>query len=405
MKLIGLKKNNISIASYLLVMLLLPVEAEEANVDGTTSSSSATRLRGFQSGRLLKQEGSAVVGSCGGGNQGNGVCASGKCCSEYGWCGDTPAHCYNGCGWGHPGDGICSNGMCCSQWGWCGQSAAHCGGNAADSSPLTESPTTSPTDSPTTSPTDNPTASPTDNPTTSPTDSPTASPVESSIGGSYSISSPARTLTMADIQAGLDKFNELQDWSASIDQSLVDNINSITSDYTLYRQLALVAQTMWESVGYQFTEETAAVNPPYATRADYQDCDWTTPGVQLPANGKFFYGRGYIQLSWCANYILYGQDRLVDNDPLYFYKNPELVATTPYYAFDSAAWFFETQVVVSEDSSTADDDGQFGLITKAINGDIECSANYNGDAPEKRYAIFEALSQQVGLTGYNDNGC
>jgi predicted chitinase len=195
----------------------------------------------------------------------------------------------------------------------------------------------------------------------------------------------------------LDKFNELQGWSASADQTLVDTINSITSGYTLYRQLALVAQTMWESAGYQFTEEMAAVNPPFATRADYQDCEWNTPGVQLPANGKFFYGRGYIQLSWCANYILYGQDRLVDGDPLYFYKNPELVATTNYYAFDSAAWFFETQV--------SDSTGQFGLITNAINGNIECSASYSGTAVEKRYAIFVALSQQVGLTGYNSNGC
>jgi chitinase len=154
---------------------------------------------------------------------------------------------------------------------------------------------------------------------------------------------------------------------------------------------------MWESAGYQFTEEMAAVNPPFATRADYQDCEWNTPGVQLPANGKFFYGRGYIQLSWCANYILYGQDRLVDGDPLYFYENPELVATTNYYAFDSAAWFFETQV--------SDSTGQFGLITNAINGTIECSASYSGTAVEKRYAIFVALSQQVGLTGYNSNGC
>jgi hypothetical protein len=71
-----------------------------------------------------------------------------------------------------------------------------------------------------------------------------------------------------------------------------------------------------------------------------KDCDWNTAGVQLPANGKLFYGRGYtIQLSWCANYIIYGQDRLVDDDPFCFYKSRERVAST-YYAFDSAAWFF-----------------------------------------------------------------
>ena len=34
-------------------------------------------------------------GTCGkgGGDRGNGICANGKCCSKFGWCGITPAHC------------------------------------------------------------------------------------------------------------------------------------------------------------------------------------------------------------------------------------------------------------------------------------------------------------------------
>lgn len=37
----------------------------------------------------------AIIATCGngGGNRGNGICANGLCCSTFGWCGSTPAHC------------------------------------------------------------------------------------------------------------------------------------------------------------------------------------------------------------------------------------------------------------------------------------------------------------------------
>jgi len=42
-------------------------------------------------------EASAAIATCGegGGNRGNGICANGLCCSTFGWCGSTPAHCTN----------------------------------------------------------------------------------------------------------------------------------------------------------------------------------------------------------------------------------------------------------------------------------------------------------------------
>jgi hypothetical protein len=82
-------------------------------------------------------------GTCGGGSRGNGACASGgECCSQWGWCGTSSAHCSGQpppsptpappqagtCGGGNKGNGACANGAeCCSQWGWCGTSSAHCG--------------------------------------------------------------------------------------------------------------------------------------------------------------------------------------------------------------------------------------------------------------------------------------
>jgi hypothetical protein len=87
------------------------------------------------------------AGTCGGGNRGNGACASGQCCSQWGWCGTSADHCSGQppsptpapppptpappsagtCGGGSTGNGACANGQCCSQWGWCGTSADHCG--------------------------------------------------------------------------------------------------------------------------------------------------------------------------------------------------------------------------------------------------------------------------------------
>ncbi|KAJ1967528.1 hypothetical protein IWQ62_001802 [Dispira parvispora] len=72
-------------------------------------------------------------------------CANGTCCSGFGFCGSTEAHCGPGCqngpctGGGGPsipppnGPGTCDathpcqSGACCSRLGWCGWTDAHCG--------------------------------------------------------------------------------------------------------------------------------------------------------------------------------------------------------------------------------------------------------------------------------------
>jgi hypothetical protein len=89
-----------------------------------------------------------TVGTCGGGNRGDGICPfEGYCCSQYGWCGTTAEYCEDNidstvptpstidgapvsptvsvesgkCGNGNPGEGICAEAsLCCSEWGYCG---------------------------------------------------------------------------------------------------------------------------------------------------------------------------------------------------------------------------------------------------------------------------------------------
>ncbi|OUM64358.1 carbohydrate-binding module family 18 protein [Piromyces sp. E2] len=68
-----------------------------------------------------------------------GSCASGLCCSQYGWCGKTGEHCGTGCQKGYGkcltvskndrcggSYGVCPESQCCSKYGWCGLSTDHC---------------------------------------------------------------------------------------------------------------------------------------------------------------------------------------------------------------------------------------------------------------------------------------
>jgi len=86
-------------------------------------------------------------GLCGGKN---GVCPDDLCCSQYGYCGSSDEYCGKGCqsefgkcgkkstnstaskkvstnGQCGGNNGVCPDNLCCSQYGYCGTSDAHCG--------------------------------------------------------------------------------------------------------------------------------------------------------------------------------------------------------------------------------------------------------------------------------------
>ena len=89
--------------------------------------------------------GGTIFGTCGGGKVGNGVCPiQGQCCSPHGWCDVTAEFCDGPktCGGGSVGNGICSvQGQCCSPHGWCGVTVEHCGGTSGTMKPTTRKPT------------------------------------------------------------------------------------------------------------------------------------------------------------------------------------------------------------------------------------------------------------------------
>ena len=80
-----------------------------------------------------------VVGTCGSGVRGHGICPDAAlCCSAWGYCGTGSPWCdttapvpapssVGTCGGGQRGNGICpQTGLCCSAWGYCGTGAQYC---------------------------------------------------------------------------------------------------------------------------------------------------------------------------------------------------------------------------------------------------------------------------------------
>ena len=91
-----------------------------------------------------------IDGTCGGGVRGNGVCADGTCCSQYGFCGATEEYCTTTCGDGNRGDGVCPDDACCSQHGYCGTADEYCTTTPPTRAPTI--PTEEQSDAPLTSP-------------------------------------------------------------------------------------------------------------------------------------------------------------------------------------------------------------------------------------------------------------
>lgn len=133
-----------------------------ASMGTSSSSSSSSASLSLTSSSTASSSSSAAPsastnpsadGRCGA-DFGGTTCAGsvyGGCCSEYGYCGDTTAHCSTGCqsafgsctesGPVVSTDGTCSStsdpegatclgsafGECCSEWGYCGSTNAYCG--------------------------------------------------------------------------------------------------------------------------------------------------------------------------------------------------------------------------------------------------------------------------------------
>lgn len=90
-----------------------------------------------------------------------------------------------------------------------------------------------------------------------------------------------------------------------------------------------LAHFLHESGGLKKKIEEACINTGCPGQYQVPGCD---------KSGKNYYGRGYIQLSWCYNYKdashdLYGDDSLIND--------PDKVARDENVAWDTAFWFWK----------------------------------------------------------------
>ncbi|KAL5516092.1 hypothetical protein EMCRGX_G001361 [Ephydatia muelleri] len=123
------------------------------------------------------------------------------------------------------------------------------------------------------------------------------------------------------------------------------------------------------------------------------------PGSYDWLNGHQFFGREYIQFTWSYNYRAASLD--LNRDANVLLNDPESVATDQNKAWNVSFWYWKANV----HNAPGVQDGQFGSSTKAINGNLECSAPGN-PAALARYAIYQRLFTIFGIGGSpNPAGC
>lgn len=155
----------------------------------------------------------------------------------------------------------------------------------------------------------------------------------------------------------------------------------VTPRMSLREQAMFLANAIWETGGLQYMEEIAC----------------KTGGC---AYGKYF-GRGFLQLTHDYNYkaasqALFNDNRLVDN--------PELAAT-PEGAWQTALWFWTSQVQPKLKETGAIDKNDLGVSVNVINGGLECGGGPN-DKAQKRLKIYDGILKAFNLSGSgNLNGC
>lgn len=139
---------------------------------------------------------------------------------------------------------------------------------------------------------------------------------------------------------------------ANIDKFL-SPLNQAMEDHNINTPMRIahfLAQIAWESASLKYVEEIAS-GAAYEGRKDL--------GNTEPGDGVRFKGRGLIQITGRANYKKYGDSLGLDFTHDWKWR----LMAEPFYAADSAAWFWETHGL----NELADKD-EFTKITKIING-------------------------------------
>lgn len=129
------------------------------------------------------------------------------------------------------------------------------------------------------------------------------------------------------------------------------------SDGAKREAAAFLANVARETIELQYSDEI--IKGPYCQASDDCPC----------ADGKSYFGRGALQISWNYNYCAAGKDL-----GLPLLESPELVSATPQLRWLTGLWFWMTQTSgTSHTPHAAIGSDGFGETIRIINGGIECN--------------------------------
>lgn len=143
-----------------------------------------------------------------------------------------------------------------------------------------------------------------------------------------------------------------------------------------------LAQTGWESDGYEATEE-------YASGAAYEGR--TDLGNTQPGDGVRFKGRGWIMLTGRGHYAAFGKWAAAQGlvtDPANFVNNPTALADLKWAGIVSA-WYW---TVARPQINSLCDAGDLVGVTKAINGGTNGLEDGNGVTNGRRTRYNQAIA-------------
>ncbi|WP_165953196.1 chitinase [Pedobacter changchengzhani] len=141
---------------------------------------------------------------------------------------------------------------------------------------------------------------------------------------------------------------------------------------------------------------------------------YISPNVIYPAaDGKKYYGRGPIQLSYNGNYgfasdCIFGDERVLLN-------NPDLVSNNAILAFETAIYFWMTpqsakpsahDVMVGNWQPTQEEQSKgfkpgFGMTINIVNGYAECNKSENQKAMQDRIGFYQYFLNKFNISDAN----
>jgi chitinase len=182
--------------------------------------------------------------------------------------------------------------------------------------------------------------------------------------------------------------------------------NTGTEDQEIRECAAFMANSALETQrGYYIEEDNKAGPSGYPYYCNPAD---TCAGSAVTCDtNHWYYGRGWLQLSWDANYcnasaFVYGAGSrtLVDS--------PNILSTDATINTAASLWYWMTQHTTTAPQKSAHDcmtsDSGFGCTIAAINGPVECGGG-NAAAVTNRGKYYDSFISVLGGVEVGANGC